>query len=257
MSLTPKKSLGQHFLIDEHVAENIVHQLDGFDFSDLIEVGPGKGVLTKYLRKTFGDKLIAVEFDERMVEHLHRMFPELKERILEKDFLEFDWSMLLKTPVAVIGNFPYNISTEIVFKILDNKDKVNVVVGMFQKEVAKRICAPYNNKDYGITSIITQAFYDADYLFDVMPESFSPPPKVTSGVIRLVRKQPPLSIINENIFRQLVKKAFSQRRKMLSNALKGFEGIEAAMPEEFKNKRAEQLSVQDFIEISNRLAAGK
>ncbi len=253
MNLSPKKSLGQHFLTNATVAEKIVHQLDGFNFSTLIEVGPGKGMLTQYLYKSFKDNLTIVEFDVRMVEHLRKAFAPLGDRIIHKDFLEFDWNKPMQTPIAVIGNFPYNISTEIVFKILDNKEKVSVVVGMFQKEVAKRICASHGNKDYGITSVITQAFYNTEYLFDVEPGSFSPPPKVTSAVIRFTRKQPQLHIADETNFRLLVKKAFSQRRKVLSNALKGFHGIETALPEQFKSKRAEQLRVEDFIEMSNNL----
>jgi 16S rRNA (adenine1518-N6/adenine1519-N6)-dimethyltransferase len=253
MNLSPKKSLGQHFLTDEAIAERIVEQLSGFDFATLIEVGPGKGMLTQFLYKSLRDKLTLVEFDDRMVEHLRRAYAPLGNRIIHQDFLEFFWSKTIQTPIAVIGNFPYNISTEIVFKILDNKEKVNVVVGMFQKEVAKRICATHGNKDYGITSIITQAFYNTEYLFDVKPESFSPPPKVTSGVMRLIKKTPQPQIADEINFRQLVKKAFSQRRKMLSNALKGFPGIEQALPEKFENKRAEQLSVDDFIRISNAI----
>jgi 16S rRNA (adenine1518-N6/adenine1519-N6)-dimethyltransferase len=256
MNLFPKKSLGQHFLTDIAIAEKIVHQLDGFDFSTLIEVGPGKGMLTQFLYKSFRAKLTIVEFDDRMVEHLRRAYAPLGNRIIHQDFLEFDWSKPLQTPIAVIGNFPYNISTEIVFKVLDNKERVTIMAGMFQKEVAKRICATHGNKDYGITSVITQAYYNAEYLFDVAPEYFSPPPKVTSGVMRLIKKNPPPQIADEINFRQLVKKAFSQRRKMLSNALKGFPGIEKALPQKFENKRAEQLSVDNFIRISNAITAG-
>lgn len=250
MSLKANKALGQHFLRDENIAEQIVHeftsQLSG---EKILEIGPGQGVLTKHLLQ-FSQDLTCVEIDGRMAEYIGQTYPLLKGKIIREDFLKSD---LDEAPVSIIGNFPYNISSQILFKVLENKEKIPLLVGMFQKEVAKRICSAHGNKDYGILSVLVQAFYNAEYLFDVSAECFAPPPKVKSGVIRLKRKKEASEVGSEEYFFRLVKAAFNQRRKTLRNALS------ALVPEKEKrsgklfDKRAEQLSVGDFIQLSNQL----
>lgn len=250
MPLKANKALGQHFLRDENIAEQIVHeftsQLTG---EKILEIGPGQGVLTKHLLQ-FSQDLTCVEIDGRMAEYIGQTYPLLKGKIIRENFLKSD---LDEAPVSIIGNFPYNISSQILFKVLENKEKIPLLVGMFQKEVAKRICSAHGNKDYGILSVLVQAFYNAEYLFDVSAECFAPPPKVKSGVIRLKRKKEASGVGSEEYFFRLVKAAFNQRRKTLRNALS------ALVPEKEKrsgklfDKRAEQLSVGDFIQLSNQL----
>lgn len=243
-----KKHLGQHFLKDESISKAIVDGLDfhlGYD--SLIEVGPGMGVLTKYI--VVNDKVKnfkVVEIDRDSVAYLKTNYPDLK--VLEQDFLQIDLNELFDKPFAVIGNFPYNISTQILFKVLEYRDKVPEVVGMFQKEVAQRIAAPPGGRTYGITSVLLQAFYDIEYLFTVEPHVFNPPPKVDSAVIRLKRNTRESLPCDEAQFFRIVKTAFNQRRKTLNNALKS---MNLAIPEKFKSLRAEVLSVEDFVEITN------
>jgi 16S rRNA (adenine1518-N6/adenine1519-N6)-dimethyltransferase len=251
----PKKSLGQHFLHDEHIAQRIVQSFcDELGVNkNVLEIGPGKGALTKYLLTKNEINFQLVEVDEQMIDFLLGQFPSLKNKIIAHDFLTMDFKKL-NLPVSIIGNFPYNISTQIVFKILENKNDVPLMTGMFQKEVAKRICSMHGNKEYGITSVLAQAFYDCTYLFSVSNGCFSPPPKVESGVIKLKRKEKMVAEINdEKIFFLVVKTAFNQRRKMLRNALRGLEWKEGFLQNKIFDLRAEQLSVTDFIHLSNEL----
>ena len=213
----PKKFLGQHFLKDEVLALTIVNSLTGWgSYEDVLEIGPGMGVLTQFLieKKTY--QSIVIELDRESVAYLQRKFPDLK--IINGDFLKEE--ITIKSPFAVIGNFPYNISTQILFKVLEMRDSVPEVVGMFQKEVAQRIASPPGNKTYGIMSVLLQAFYDIEYLFTVEPEVFDPPPRVKSAVIRLKRNSVKVLDCDEKIFVRVVKQGFQNRRKTLRNALK-------------------------------------
>jgi len=247
---TLKKSLGQHFLKDENICRKIINALNENDFTRLVEVGPGGGALTKYLIELPGIEFKAIEIDDEKVSFLMNTFPSLKGRIIHKSIL--DMEAPFEEPFAVVGNFPYNISTQILFKILDWKEKVQCVIGMFQKEVAQRIAAHEGNKVYGVTSVLVQAFFDVTYLFDVSEGSFNPPPKVKSGVIRLTPKTSPLQIKSWIDFTLLVKTAFSQRRKTLRNACKQlFDPL--VLTEPLFDKRAEQLSVSQFAELSYRM----
>lgn len=222
-----------------------------------MEIGPGRGALTRYLVAHKELNLQLVEVDARMIDFLQEQFPSLKDKIIAHDFLTLDFKHF-NIPVSIIGNFPYNISTQIVFKILENKSDVPLMVGMFQKEVAKRICSPHGSKEYGITSVLTQAFYDCTYLFSVSNSCFSPPPKVESGVIKLRRKEKTVSEIrDEKTFFHIVKTAFNQRRKMLRNALKSLPWEEGFLQNKIFDLRAEQLTVSDFIHLSNEISREK
>ncbi len=244
--LTLKKSLGQHFLKDETICVRIVEALNNHPFRQLLEVGPGGGALTKYLQEIPGIDLKLVEIDKEKIDFLTSSFPNLHSQMVEGSILEvacpFDGKF------TMIGNFPYNISTQIVFKVIEWREQVEVMVGMFQKEVAERICANPGTKDYGIISVLVQAYFEAKYLFDVGQEAFNPPPKVKSGVICLLYKGNPYGIENHRKFSILVKAAFSQRRKQLRNPLKGFFD-KAVLGNEIFTKRAEQLSVEDFVHL--------
>jgi 16S rRNA (adenine1518-N6/adenine1519-N6)-dimethyltransferase len=243
-----KKHLGQHFLKDETVTQNLTKALTFHQgYSSVIEVGPGMGVLTKYLmQEPKITDLRVVELDWDSVAYLKQNYPDLK--IIEADFLRLDLAELFKDKFAVVGNFPYNISSQILFKALDYRNQVPEIIGMFQKEMAERVAAPPGSKTYGIISVLMQAFYDIEYLFTVEPHVFNPPPKVRSGVIRLKRNNRDTLPCDEALFIRIVKTAFNQRRKTLSNALKSLELKN--IPEEFKGERAEQLSVEDFIRIA-------
>lgn len=244
---TLKKSLGQHFLTDENICRKIVAHLTARPFHSLVEVGPGGGALTKYLLQLPDVRFKAVEVDEEKVLFLKNTYPALADKIVHQSFL--DMAPPFEGAFTVVGNFPYNISTQIVFKILEWKDQVECMVGMFQKEVAQRLAAGEGSKVYGVTSVLTQAYYDVEYLFEVGEGSFNPPPKVKSAVIRLLPRQTPLSVKNDHKFTLLVKAAFNQRRKTLRNAVKPLFS-EAALKDPVFNKRAEQLSVQDFALLS-------
>ena len=250
MQYTLKKSLGQHFLKDENICKQIVEALLQKPFERLVEVGPGAGALTKYLLPLKGFEFKAVELDDEKVAYLHKTFPDIVGKIIHEDFLEtsapFDESFI------IVGNFPYNISSQILFKILDWKDQVPVIIGMFQKEVAQRVAAKEGGKTYGIISILIQAWYDVEYLFDVPPESFNPAPKVMSGMIRLTRKTTHYEVKSEKAFVQLVKVAFNQRRKMLRNAVKGLFQPEV-LADAFFNKRAEQVSIEEFAALTFKM----
>ena len=248
--VTLKKSLGQHFLKDENICRKIVAVLKEQKFTQLLEVGPGGGALTKYLLELEGVDLMTVEIDKDKVDHLLEVLPAIEGKIIHEDFLDMD--LPFGGQFVIVGNFPYNISTQILFKILDWKEKVQCVIGMFQKEVAQRIAAHEGNKVYGVTSVLVQAFFDVTYLFDVSEGSFTPPPKVKSGVIRLTPKTSPLQIKSWIDFTLLVKTAFSQRRKTLRNACKQlFDPL--VLTEPLFDKRAEQLSVSQFAELSYRM----
>ena len=245
-----KKSLGQHFLKDENICRKIVEELQSCSFHNLLEVGPGGGALTKYLLQLPNIDFKVVEIDDEKVAFLNQNFPGLKNKIIHQSILDIDPPF--DDPFAVIGNFPYNISTEILFKIMDWKELVQCVIGMFQKEVALRIASKEGNKTYGVTSVLVQAFFDVHYLFDVDENSFTPPPKVKSGVLKLLPKKQKPEIKSEKDFFKLVKTAFQQRRKTLRNACKSLFTVEVLHREIF-NKRAEQLSVNDFAQLSFEL----
>lgn len=247
---TLKKSLGQHFLKDENICRRIVEELTKCSFTNLLEVGPGGGALTKYLIALPDINFKAVELDDEKVVYLKKTYPILEEKIIHQSFLDIDKPF--EEPFTVVGNFPYNISTQILFKILEWGDAVPCVVGMFQKEVAQRVAAKEGNKVYGVTSVLVQAFYDVEYLFDVSENSFNPPPKVKSGVIRLLPRKEPLVIKSRRAFFNLVKTAFNQRRKTLRNACKGLFEPEVLQDSIF-DKRAEQLSIEDFALLSFRM----
>lgn len=244
---TLKKSLGQHFLKDENICRKIIDELQKCPFKNLLEVGPGGGALTKYLVSFAGIDFKAVELDEEKVQFLEHTYPLLKGKIIHQDFLSIDQPF--DQAFTVVGNFPYNISTQILFKILEWQKNVECVIGMFQKEVAQRIAAREGSKVYGVTSVLVQAFYDVIYLFDVNENSFVPPPKVKSGVIKLLPKKEPVVIKDRKSFFELVKTAFNQRRKTLRNACKNLFTAEVLQQPVF-DKRAEQLSVQQFAQLS-------
>jgi 16S rRNA (adenine1518-N6/adenine1519-N6)-dimethyltransferase len=253
MQYTLKKSLGQHFLKDETICKQIVVALQQHSFANLVEVGPGAGALTKYLLPIANTNFKAVELDDEKVVYLNKTFPAIQGKIIHADFLTI--AAPFTDIFTVIGNFPYNISSQILFKILDWKDQVPVVIGMFQKEVAQRVAAKEGSKVYGIISILIQAYYSVDYLFDVPPESFIPPPKVMSGVIRLTRKKETLVVKSEKEFILLVKMAFNQRRKMLRNAVKGLFDAEV-LADVFFNQRAEQISIEEFAALTFKMNTG-
>jgi len=245
-----KKYLGQHFLNDEDIAEKIADSLSLKDYKHILEIGPGMGVLTKYLLKK-NIKIHAIEIDKESVDYLKANYLNLADRIIEEDFLKFDLNAIFKNePFAIIGNFPYNISTQIVFKTLEMRDQIPEFSGMFQKEVAKRICSKEGNKVYGILSVLTQAFYNAEYLFTVPPTVFNPPPKVESGVLRLTRKENFKLPCNEKLFFKVVKTAFQQRRKTLRNSLKTLNLSDNLREDVIFGKRPEQLNIDEFIKLT-------
>ena len=243
---TLKKSLGQHFLRDENICRKIIAALQEHPFSQLLEVGPGGGALTKYLVQLRDIDFKAVELDEEKVTWLTQHYPVLDGRIIHQSFLDID--IPYNGPFTVVGNFPYNISTQILFKLLDWRDQVECMVGMFQKEVAQRVAAKEGSKVYGVLSVLIQAFFEVEYLFDVSEQCFNPPPKVKSGVIRLLPRKTALELTDEKKFFLLVKTAFNQRRKTLRNAVKGLFDA-AILEDELFNKRAEQLSIEQFASL--------
>lgn len=261
--VTAKKHLGQHFLGDEDVAKQIGNTLTFEGYSKVLEIGPGTGMLTKYILEKPID-LIAMDLDRESIAYLNSSFkleqkissPD-KFQVLEADFLKYPLDDLFPgTPFAITGNFPYNISTQIVFKTIENKERIPEFSGMFQKEVAQRICALHGSKTYGIMSVLVQAFYEAEYLFTVPPTVFIPPPKVDSGVLRLRRKENFKDIgCDEKQLFKVVKMAFQQRRKTLRNSLKGMGLSDRFRESEILNKRPEQLSVQDFITLTSDIAS--
>ena len=247
---TLKKSLGQHFLKDEAICKRIVSELAKEPLANLVEVGPGGGALTKYLLDLPNIDFKAVEIDDEKVAFLKKTYPQLSDKIIHKSFLDIEPPF--EGRFTLIGNFPYNISTEIVFRMIEWREQVECIVGMFQKEVAQRLAAKEGNKVYGVTSVLTQAFFDVVYLFDVPQESFNPPPKVMSGVLKFLPRKDPPAIASEQKLFTLVKAAFNQRRKMIRNAMKSL-FTEEILAEELFNKRAEQLSVADFAALTFRM----
>ncbi|MCB9165844.1 MAG: ribosomal RNA small subunit methyltransferase A [Flavobacteriales bacterium] len=250
-----KKRFGQHFLNADAIAERIAGSLTHHGgYQHVLEIGPGTGALTRHLLPRADIDLTCIELDDEAAQHLHIAFPEIKDRLITGDVLRLDLTRLGGGPLAIIGNFPYNISTQIVFQVLAHRDRVMEVIGMFQKEVADRLRAAPGSRTYGITSVLTQAYYDVEQLMIVEPGSFTPPPKVRSAVVRLQRNDTVRLNCDETRFFALVKQAFNQRRKTLHNALKGFPGLGDRMPDRFQKQRAEQLSVADFIELVNACA---
>ncbi len=251
MGVKPKKYLGQHFLKDENIAKKIADTLSLEGYDNVLEIGPGMGVLTKYLL----DKPIkthVIELDSESVAYLNNNFSDQDLTIFEADFLKFDLSKIFQNhQFAIIGNFPYNISSQIVFKALENRALIPEFSGMFQKEVAQRICAKEGSKTYGILSVLTQAFYEAQYLFTVPPTVFNPPPKVDSGVLLLKRKSNYQLPCNESLFFKIVKTSFQQRRKTLRNSLKPFNLSNNLKANTIFGQRPEQLSVSQFIELTS------
>jgi 16S rRNA (adenine1518-N6/adenine1519-N6)-dimethyltransferase len=251
LGVKPKKYLGQHFLKDENIAKKIADTLSLEGYDNVLEIGPGMGVLTKYLL----DKPIkthVIELDSESVAYLNNNFSDQDLTIFEADFLKFDLSKIFQNhQFAIIGNFPYNISSQIVFKALENRALIPEFSGMFQKEVAQRICAKEGSKTYGILSVLTQAFYEAQYLFTVPPTVFNPPPKVDSGVLLLKRKSNYQLPCNESLFFKIVKTSFQQRRKTLRNSLKPFNLSNNLKANTIFGQRPEQLSVSQFIELTS------
>lgn len=250
MQYTLKKSLGQHFLTNEAICKQIVTAVQEADLTQVLEVGPGAGALTKHLLKLPIKQFKAVELDREKVTYLKVQYPVLADAIIEGSIL--DIPVPFENQFTLVGNFPYNISTQIVFRVLEWKEQIPVMIGMFQKEVAERIVSKPHTKVYGILSVLVQAFYEVEYLFDVPPESFNPPPKVMSGVIRLIRKETPVAVRSEKAFFTLVKAAFGQRRKMLRNPMKPFFDA-AVLQEEIFTKRAEQLTVEEFAALTFKM----
>lgn len=251
MSVKAKKFLGQHFLKDKNIAKNIVEALilKG-EKNHVLEIGPGMGVLTEFLIVKENVDLKVIEIDKESVVYLEENFEALKGRIVEGDFLRLDLNTIFEDKFFVIGNFPYNISSQIFFRVLDYKDKIPQVVGMVQREVGRRIASPPGNKDYGILSVLLQAYYKIDYLFTVPEHVFKPEPKVKSGVIRLVRNEVKELGCDEKLFVRVVKQGFNNRRKTLRNALKPLSLPAAILENPVLNKRAEELSVEQFVNLT-------
>lgn len=245
-----KKHLGQHFLKDLGIARDIAHSLSLNNYSKLLEVGPGMGVLTQFLIPLDTETFV-IEIDKESVSYLKKHYPELDNHLIEGDFLKLPLQEIFKEPIAIIGNFPYNISSQILFKAIDHKDLIPEIVGMFQKEVAERVVSPPGSKKYGITSVLLQCYYDAEYLFTVDETVFDPPPKVKSAVIRLKRNDRDKLDCDEKKFIQVVKTAFGQRRKTLRNALKSLNLVDENTASHYLSLRAEQLSVEDFMNLTS------
>lgn len=269
MQVRAKKNLGQHFLTDKGIARRIAATISeesllaaGMPAAEaarlgslpVMEIGPGMGVLTRPLAES-GRDVTAIEIDSESVEYLAVEMPGLK--VVEGDFLKLDLDAVIDGKMALIGNYPYNISSQIFFRVLDYKEKIPIVAGMLQKEVAERICAGPGSKTYGILSVLLQAWYDCEYLFSVPPGVFAPPPKVTSGVLRLTRNSRQSLGVQEKAFRMVVKTAFGQRRKTMRNSLRGLLGADnPLLADEIMSLRPEQVGVEEFIDIVKRSGFG-
>lgn len=250
-----KKHLGQHFLKDEGIAKDIADTLTLNGYNKVLEIGPGMGVLTKYLLEKPIETWV-IEIDTESVEYLNAHYPKLHGKIISQDFLRYDITKSFgDEPFAIIGNFPYNISSQIVFRALEMRERIPEFSGMFQKEVAERICEKKGSKTYGILSVLVQAFYDAEYLFTVPEHVFNPPPKVKSGVLRLTRKENFHLPVDEKLFFNVVKIAFNQRRKTLRNSLKTYNLSDNLKEDSIFDLRPEQLSVEQFIDLTQKIAA--
>lgn len=255
MTVKAKKHLGQHFLKDESVAKNIADTLNLVGYENVLEIGPGMGVLTKYLLEKPVTTYV-VEIDTESVDYLNENYPKLKDKIIAKDFLKYNINEIFEgKQFAIIGNFPYNISTQIVFRTLEYRSQIPEFSGMFQKEVAGRICSKKGSKVYGILSVLAQAFYDAEYLFTVDENVFNPPPKVKSGVLRLRRKENYELPCSEKLLFTVVKTAFQQRRKTMRNSLKTLNLPDNLREDTIFDLRPEQLSVEQFIELTQKIEA--
>lgn len=251
-----KKHLGQHFLTDKNIAEKIVNSLQFKQpYQQVLEVGPGMGILSDFLLQKKGFQTYLIDLDTESFEFLKKKYPNLGERLINGDFLELNFKDVFADNFGIIGNFPYNISSQILFKVLDNRDQVVEVVGMFQKEVAERCTAKPGSKEYGILSVFLQAWYNVEYLFTVKAGVFNPPPKVLSAVIRLTRNEVQQLDCDEKLFWQVVKTAFNQRRKTLRNALSSLIIKEKMVDEPLLELRAERLSVNDFVRLTNLITA--
>ena len=255
MKVTPKKALGQHFLKDLNIAQRIAETIDIGGGMPVLEIGPGMGVLTQFLLQNKEIDLTCVELDSESVTYLLANFPELNGRIIEGDFLKMNLNEMYKGQFFVIGNFPYNISSQIFFKVLDHKDKIPICAGMIQKEVAERMASKPGTKAYGILSVLVQAYYDIEYLFTVHENVFDPPPKVKSAVIRMRRNETKKIDCDEDLFVKVVKTAFNQRRKMMRNSLQAMLGQgHPLLADPVFMKRPEQLSVAEFVDLTNLIA---
>jgi 16S rRNA (adenine1518-N6/adenine1519-N6)-dimethyltransferase len=253
-----KKHLGQHFLKDQNIALKIVESLSGHNnYRQLLEIGPGTGVLSNFLIEKAQYELLFMDVDQESIDFLQNQYPDIKEKIIKEDFLRIDLARYYQEPFGIIGNFPYNISSQIFFKVLEYRNQIPEVVGMIQKEVAERIASKEGNKTYGILSVLLQAFYDVEYLFSVPPTVFNPPPRVTSAVLRLKRNKTQTLDCDEKLFFRVVKQGFNNRRKTLRNALKSFDLSTEIKSLVLLDKRAEQLTVNDFVELTNHIANGE
>lgn len=256
-SVRAKKHLGQHFLTDKNIALKIVDSLKPAGrFTQVLEVGPGMGILSDILLQNKDYETHLIDLDGESVEYLHKKYPDLGGKLIKGDFLELDFKAIFPGNVAVIGNFPYNISSQILFKILDNRDQVPEMVGMFQKEVAERCTANPGTKEYGILSVFVQAYYAVQYLFTVKPGVFNPPPKVMSAVIRLNRNEVKTLDCDEKLFWKVVKAGFNQRRKTLRNSLSSLVSKDRMPEDPVFELRAERLSVADFVRLTNLISSG-
>ena len=253
-----KKHLGQHFLTDKNIAAKIVDSLRPENkYNQVLEVGPGMGILSDFLLQKTELQTYLIDIDKESYEFLQKKYPHLAERLINDDFLEMDFSNIFTKPFGIIGNFPYNISSQILFKVLDNRQHVVEVVGMFQKEVAERCSAKAGSKEYGILSVFLQAYYKVEYLFTVKAGVFNPPPKVLSAVIRLTRNDAAQLNCDEKLFWQVVKAGFNQRRKTLRNALSSLINKEKMADEPALDLRAERLTVDDFVNLTNKITANR
>lgn len=253
-----KKHLGQHFLTDKNIAAKIVDSLrPENNYNQVLEVGPGMGILSDFLLQKTNLQTYLIDIDTESYEFLQKKYPQLGERLINDDFLEMDFNKIFKEPFGIIGNFPYNISSQILFKVLDNRQQVVEVVGMFQKEVAERCTAKAGSKEYGILSVFLQAYYKVEYLFTVKAGVFNPPPKVLSAVIRLTRNDAEQLNCDEKLFWQVVKAGFNQRRKTLRNALSSLINKEKLTDEPMLDLRAERLTVNDFVYLTNKISENR
>src|SRR3954470_24865748 len=253
-----KKHLGQHFLTDKNIAAKIVESLRPQNkYTQVLEVGPGMGILSDFLLEKKEYEVSLINIDDESVQYLQKKYPLLGSRLLNADFLQLDFTATFNGPLGIIGNFPYNISSQILFKVLDNRQQVVEVVGMFQKEVGERCAAKPGSKEYGILSVFLQAYYKVEYLFTVKAGVFNPPPKVLSAVIRLTRNETTELACDEKLFWQVVKAGFNQRRKTLRNAVSSLINKEKMTNEPLLDLRAERLSVEDFIRLTNLITANR
>ena len=255
ITVRAKKNLGQHFLKDKNIAQKIVESLQSENLDKVLEIGPGMGILTQFLLQNKTYETSVVEIDRESVEYLRQHFPELNDRIISDDFLKLNLHNYYTEPFAIIGNFPYNISSQIFFKVLEYRNQIPEVVGMLQKEVAERLAAPPGSKTYGILSVFLQAYYTIEYLFTVDQEHFNPPPKVKGGVIRLTRNQTAHLDCDEKLFKGVVKMAFNQRRKTMRNSLGSMILNDELKANPIFNKRPEQLGVAEFVTLVRLIEA--